>query len=125
MHSKALASLQASEAFRSAMPLLVGDENIRDFIGCVTFGANSGILQEDTAAKLFYAAQVAFNVGSRRTKNLRNTLKTGTKSSVSSHLDPKIVPPPPSKPPTETKGLTRSSIENKGLPDHTTAQKPS
>jgi hypothetical protein len=106
--SKAVSHLEASRAYRSAMPLLVGDENIRDFIACVTFGSNSGALPEDTAAKLFYAAQVAYNVGSRRNKKSSNTLNSGTKSSGSRPLAQKSTPLAPLPTPTQNKGLTDS-----------------
>ena len=120
--SKAVSHLEASRAFRSAMPLLVGDENIRDFIACVTYGSNTGMLPEDTAAKLFYAAQVAYNVGSRRNKKSSNTLKSGTKSSASMFLAPKSTPLAPLTTLTENKGLTPSNLQSKGLPSHQNSQ---
>ena len=63
--SVALARFYAGEAFRSAMPVMVGYENIRDFIGCVTFGMESGFIMEDTATRYFYAAQVALTANPR------------------------------------------------------------
>jgi hypothetical protein len=96
-NSKAVASIEASQAFRSAMPLLLGDKNIRDFVACVNFGLNSSIFHEDTATPLFYAAQVAHNIGSRD-----NTTKKAPqpvhKCFGSLSLPKKTAPPAPSPP---------------------------
>ena len=104
---KALARVHAGEAFRAAMPLLVGDENIRDFIACVTFAMATGILLEETASKLLYAAQVAFNTASPRTNMRKKAPKNVPKSSDSSTLGRKQLPLPPQPPPLKTKDLPR------------------
>lgn len=49
-----------ARAFRNAMPSLLGAENIRDFIACVTQGMLIGVIENKDATKLLYAAQVAF-----------------------------------------------------------------
>ena len=53
------ASKAASEAYRLAMPPLVGAESIRDFIACVAHGMLIGAIGSDDGARLLYAAQVA------------------------------------------------------------------
>jgi hypothetical protein len=52
-------SIEADSAYRAAMPPLSGQENIRDFIACVTHAMIVHIFRDDTATKLLYAAQVA------------------------------------------------------------------
>jgi len=46
------------KAFRIAMPPLTGDENIRNFIACVTHGMLMGAILSPGGARLQYAAQV-------------------------------------------------------------------
>ncbi len=53
------ATKAANRAYLDAMPPLSGDENIRDFIACVTHAIISDIMRDDTGTKLLYAAQVA------------------------------------------------------------------
>jgi hypothetical protein len=53
------ASLYAEKAFRAAMPLLSGSENIRDFIACVAHDMLIGAIAGPDGARLLYAAQVA------------------------------------------------------------------
>jgi hypothetical protein len=83
--SKALALFDAGVAFREAMPMLVGDENIRDFIACVTYGVENYVLMEDTATRLYYAAQIAYNISASRSKKK----ETKTDSSEQSSQVPK------------------------------------
>jgi hypothetical protein len=54
-----------ANAFRSAMPPLLGAENIREFIACVTQGMLIGVIENKDATKLLYAAQVAFSAHTR------------------------------------------------------------
>jgi hypothetical protein len=51
----------AGLAYRRAMPQLTGQDNIRDFIACVAHGLLIGAIEENTGAKLLYAAQIAHN----------------------------------------------------------------
>jgi hypothetical protein len=53
------ASKAANRAYLDAMPPLSGEENIRDFIACVTHAIISDIIRDDTGTKLLYAARVA------------------------------------------------------------------
>lgn len=53
--------MDAAKAYRSAMPLLSGHENIRDFVACVAHGVLFGSIDESQSSKLLYAAQVALS----------------------------------------------------------------
>lgn len=53
------ASFKANLAYRQSMPLLVGYENIRDFVACVAEGILLGAITESQSSRLLYAAQVA------------------------------------------------------------------
>jgi hypothetical protein len=50
---------QGSIAFRDAMPPLVGDHNIGDFIACITYGMLRGIFDREESRDLLHAAKVA------------------------------------------------------------------
>jgi hypothetical protein len=54
-----------AKAFRSAMPPLLGAENIREFIACVAHGMLIEVIGDRAATKLLYAAQVAFSAQNR------------------------------------------------------------
>lgn len=57
--SKVSATFRGAEAYRDAMPHLLGYENICDFIACTTHGMLLGALETSRSTKLLYAAQVA------------------------------------------------------------------
>jgi hypothetical protein len=57
--NKYLAALEAGDAYRGAMPLLSGYENICDFIACTAHGILVGAIQRERSGQLLYAAQVA------------------------------------------------------------------
>ncbi|MDE3187775.1 MAG: hypothetical protein KGM96_09660 [Acidobacteriota bacterium] len=59
--TKAAATDSAAVAFREAMPPLVGQDNIRDFIACVAQGILLGAIDSSKSTKLLYAAQVALS----------------------------------------------------------------
>jgi hypothetical protein len=59
------ADQEGANAFRSAMPPLLGADNIREFIACVAHGMLIGIIENKDATKLLYAAQVAFSAQTR------------------------------------------------------------
>lgn len=59
--SEALAQHAARRAFSSAMPPLIGRDNVRDFIACCAQGVLLGALDPQKSAKLLYAAQVALS----------------------------------------------------------------
>jgi hypothetical protein len=52
-------SSAANRAYLDAMPPLSGEENIRDFIACVTHAMIADIILENSGTKHLYAAQVA------------------------------------------------------------------
>ncbi len=55
----------ANEAFRAAMPNLIGIDNIRDFIACIAYGMLNNIITDEQGTKLLYAAQVALASASK------------------------------------------------------------
>ena len=57
--SKFECASDARKAWNHAMPPLVGYENIRDFVACVTQGTLIGAIEPEDATRLLYAAQVA------------------------------------------------------------------
>ena len=57
--STARAHERMARTFRLAMPPLIGDRKVRDFIACATHGMLLGLLKPQEATKLLYAAQVA------------------------------------------------------------------
>jgi hypothetical protein len=57
--SKGDAEIAADRAYLRAMPPLAGQENIRDFIACVTHAVITRIIPYNESTKLLYAAQVA------------------------------------------------------------------
>lgn len=63
----------AREAYLDAIPPLSGDENIRDFIACVTHAIISDIIRDDTGTKLLYAAQVAHTTARDQSKPKKQT----------------------------------------------------
>ncbi len=68
--SKYEASCAANRAYRDAMPPLSGDENIRDFIACVTHAMIADIIRDDSGSKLLYAAQVAYTTTRGHSKQI-------------------------------------------------------
>ena len=50
---------QGANAYRDAMPLLAGYENIRDFIACTTYGMLKKIFELDEGRELLGAAKIA------------------------------------------------------------------
>ena len=58
--SKSEASSEADHAYLRALPPLAGQENIRDFIACVTHALTAQIISPFMSTKFLYAAQVAY-----------------------------------------------------------------
>ena len=54
-----IAVSQAQNAFRLAMPPLIGSRNVRHFIACTAYGMLLGAIDQKDASRLLYAAQVA------------------------------------------------------------------
>jgi hypothetical protein len=61
-------SSECGRAFRSALPPLLGPQNIRDFVACVAHGMAINAIDEARGTKLLYAAQVAFNTSRSQPK---------------------------------------------------------
>jgi hypothetical protein len=68
------ASKAADRAYLDAMPPLSGDENIRDFIACVTQAMLADIILESSGSKLLYAAQVAYMTSRGQSKAPRSAV---------------------------------------------------
>ena len=58
----------SSQAYREAMPPLVDERHIRDFIACVTHGMVLRIFEANEGSNLLYAAQVASQAQAKRPK---------------------------------------------------------
>ncbi len=71
--SNSYAAYAGAQAYRDSMPILVGFENIRDFIACTAQGILIGSIDERKSTKLLYAAQVALSL-IRRQASTRATL---------------------------------------------------
>ena len=59
----------ANRAYLDALPPLSGDENISDFIACVTQAMIADIILESSGTKLLYAAQVAHTTTRRQSSS--------------------------------------------------------
>jgi hypothetical protein len=75
------AAKEASRAFRQLMPPLSRHENIRDFIACVAQAILMEAIPGDEAARLLYAAQIAY--AARETRNSKNQSKPSQAASRS------------------------------------------
>lgn len=62
------ASEPAAKAYCKAMPLLSGEEGIRDFIACTAHGVLIGAIKPEKSGQLIYAAQVALSTLNREQK---------------------------------------------------------
>jgi hypothetical protein len=60
--SKFGAKRQAEEAYRHAMPPLVGRSGVRDFLACMAHGILIEAIRREQAGHLLYAAQIALGV---------------------------------------------------------------
>jgi hypothetical protein len=56
-----IANMNADRAYHRAMPPLAGYQNTCDFIACVGYAMLMGIIRDDRATRLLYAAQVALS----------------------------------------------------------------
>lgn len=62
----------ACQAYRHALPPLIGYQNICDFIACTGYGILIGVMEEE-ATKLLYAAQVALGTIAPEAKTHKRT----------------------------------------------------
>lgn len=66
------AKCAGQDAFKSSIPPLNGEENIRGFIACVTQAMILDIFRNDEGTKLLYAAQVAHTASKRAVQPARS-----------------------------------------------------
>src|SRR5580698_1457669 len=65
---KIFAARDASEAYCNAMPVLAGQQGVRDFLACVTHGILIGAIPREKSSQLLQAARVTLaSVHSDRT----------------------------------------------------------
>jgi hypothetical protein len=57
--SECAAKFKAIQAYKDALPPLIGADNIRDFIACVAQGMLLGTIEDNQGARLLYAARAA------------------------------------------------------------------
>ncbi|MGD0733226.1 MAG: hypothetical protein ABR956_18320 [Terracidiphilus sp.] len=65
---RTLAAKPAGEAYRNAMPMLIGFNGIRDYIACAAHGILLGAIPKESANEVLYAAQVALTTLSHQPK---------------------------------------------------------
>jgi hypothetical protein len=63
-----IANMNADRAYHRAMPSLSGYQNICDFIACIGYAMLMGIIRDDRATRLLYAAQLALSSVPRPSK---------------------------------------------------------
>jgi hypothetical protein len=80
----------AGRAYCNAMPLLVGENGIRDFIACAAHGILIEAIPQQRGTQLLYAAQVALNLLHIQSK------KPNAPIAPPSRPAPRELPPPPS-----------------------------
>jgi hypothetical protein len=87
--SPAVAQLDAADAFREALPILDGLDNIRDFIACVGYAMAADVFIEETGIMLLYAARLALTAAGPRKKAAKNRHKP----LIQNNLQAKSLPP--------------------------------
>ncbi|MGA2350700.1 MAG: hypothetical protein ABSF70_09735 [Terracidiphilus sp.] len=60
-----IASKIAGQAYRRAMPSLMGEENIRNFVACVAYGILIDAIEAKSSSTLLQAARVALSMDRR------------------------------------------------------------
>lgn len=84
------ASIEACTAYCNAMPALVGEEGIRDFLACAAHGVLIGAIPQNKGTQVIYAAQVTLSLLNLQLKQPRTLL------APPSNPAPLELPPPPS-----------------------------
>ena len=79
----------AGRAYCNAMPVLAGEDGIRDFIACAAHGILIETIPQERGTQLIYAAQVALNLLHLQSKRPVLTLPAPSKTAQ------REVPPPP------------------------------
>ena len=110
------ASKDAGEAYRNAMPLLVGYNGARDFIACAAHGILIGAIPKEDSGQILYAAQVALSIAqsqSRLPKIPASRAHKSTSKSATKPASKRATPPlPPAKSPNRVGRKRRSSWES-------------
>lgn len=83
------AALASNQAYCDAMPLLVGEEGIRDFLACAAHGIVTGAIPAKRGTSLIYAAQVALNL-----LHLQGKQPHASLAPPSRPAPPQLLPPP-------------------------------
>jgi hypothetical protein len=105
----------AGEAYRNAMPLLVGYRGARDFIACAAHGILIGAIPKEESGQVLYAAQVALSIAqsqSRQSGTAKNPVGRPPKSA--SNAPAKLITPPlpPAKIPNRVGRKRRTPVES-------------
>jgi len=110
------ASQSAGEAYRNAMPLLVGYEGARDFIACTAYGILVGAIPKEESGQLLYAAQVALSIAQSQSRVPKIPAVRAPKSTYKSAKKPAsecATPPlPPAKVPNRVGRKRRSELKS-------------
>ena len=110
------ASKDAGEAYRNAMPLLVGYNGARDFIACAAHGILIGAIPKEDSGQILYAAQVALSIAQSQSRLPKIPATRTPKSPPKSATKPaskRATPPlPPAKSPNRVGRKRRSSWES-------------
>ena len=73
-HLEWSAAREGASAYRNAMPLLDGDQGIRNFLACAAHGTLIRALNKEDCNTLLYAAQVALGALKRTPQSAQGTL---------------------------------------------------
>jgi hypothetical protein len=82
----------ADEAYRKALPELVGYENIRDFIACVTYGMANDTITAFRGNKLLAGARLALSALSQEPAGSEKNKKESPKTAAHPEPAPLEVP---------------------------------
>ena len=80
----------AGSAYCDAMPMLVGEEGIRNFLACTAHGVLIDAIPQNKGSQLIYAAQAALSLLNHQNKQPRVPLAPPSRPA------PAELPPPPS-----------------------------
>ena len=102
----------AGEAYRNAMPLLVGYRGARDFIACAAHGILIGAIPKEESGQVLYAAQVALSIAQSQCR--MNKLPVSRPPKQTSNAPEKSITPPlpPAKSPTRRGRKRRTPVES-------------
>jgi hypothetical protein len=102
------APVAAGKAYCDAMPMLVGEEGIRDFLACAAHGILIGAIKENKGSQLIYAAQVALSLLNLQCKQPRVPLAPPSRPAPA-----ELPPPPSSENASKSEHLSEQALLNK------------